>query len=87
MSGKENAMSIELTAEQQRALTEGGPFPPQVVDPRTNETYVLLPTEFYERVRAMLEEEDEIAAVRETYPVVSSILDADEAGGSSRESA
>ena len=31
--------------------------------------------ELYERVRAILEEEDEIAAVRETYPLVSKALD------------
>ena len=80
-------MSIELTAEQQRGLLESGTFPPQVVNPRTNETYVLLPAELYERVRAVLEDEDEIAAVRETYPAVSNVLDAEDSGGSSKESA
>jgi hypothetical protein len=87
MQAKETAMRIELTAEQQQALNEGASFPAQFVNPRTNETYVLLPTELYERVRTILDDEDEIAAVRETYPAVSAVLDADEAGDSSRESA
>ena len=81
-------MSIELTAKQQRqALEEGQEFPPQVINPRTKETYVLLHTELYERVRGLLEEEDEIASVRETYPLVSKILDAEEEDNSSKESA
>jgi hypothetical protein len=80
-------MSIELTAKQQQALEEGQEFPPQVINPRTKETYVLLHSELYERVRGLLEEEDEIASVRETYPLVSKILDAQEEDNSSKESA
>ena len=46
-------MSIELTEEQQRALdAEKGP--PRVIDPRTNETYVLLRVDVFERFRAIL---------------------------------
>jgi len=72
-------MSIELTAEQQQALREQPEFPPRVVNPATNETFVLVHAELFERVRAILEDEDEIAAVRETYPLVSRALDADDA--------
>ncbi len=39
----------------------------------------------YERARAILEDEDEIAAIEETYPLVTEVLDAEEP--SSRESA
>jgi hypothetical protein len=62
-------MSLELTAQQQQALEECQVYPPRVHNPRTNEAYVLIPAELFERVRAILEEEDEIAAVRETYPL------------------
>ena len=57
------------------ARESGRKMPPRVVNPRTNQTYVLLPAELYERVRAVLEDEDDIAAVRETYPAVGSVLD------------
>ena len=40
---------IELTEEQLQAL-EKGEKPPRVVNPRTQETFVLLSTEVYERV-------------------------------------
>jgi hypothetical protein len=83
---KEIPMSIELSAEQQRALNEATEFPPRLVHPRTGETYVLLHAELYERVRAILEDEDEIAAIRETYPLVNTVLDAGEAA-ESKESA
>jgi hypothetical protein len=80
-------MSIELTVQQQQALQDRQEFPPRVVNPRTNETFVLLHVEMYERVRAFLEEEDEIASVREMYPLVSQVLDAEEAESLSKESA
>ena len=80
-------MSIELTAQQQQALEEGQEYPARVVNPRTNETFVLIHAEMYERVRALLEEEDEIPSVREMYPLVSEVLDTEEEENSSRESA
>ena len=80
-------MSIELTADQGRALSEEPGFPPRVIDPRTKEEYVLLPAEMFERVRAALEDEDEIPAVRETYPLVSKVLDDADAEGPAKESA
>ena len=78
-------MSIELTEDQQCALDVSPEFPPRIIHPRTGESYVLLHAEMYERVRAILEQEDDIAAVRETYPLVNALLDAAEAEGSSRE--
>lgn len=65
---------IELTEEQQSELARAG-WPPAVANPKTGETFVLIHKEMFERVRAILEEEDEIAAVREMYPLVSSALD------------
>jgi hypothetical protein len=69
---------IELTEEQQRILETRPEWPARVVNPRTQETYVLLPGEIYERVRALLEEEDEIASVREMYPLASRVLEQEE---------
>ena len=65
---------IELTDEQQRDLARGG-WPPRVRNPRTNETFVLLSAEMYERVCALLDREDEIAEVEEMYPLVNEALD------------
>jgi hypothetical protein len=58
---------------------------PRVADPQTGEPFVLIHAEMFERVRALLEKEDEIAAVEEMYPLVNEALDADESA--SRESA
>jgi hypothetical protein len=69
---------IELTEQQQGELRKAG-FPPRVLNPATKETFVLLPTEMFERAWAILEEEDEIAAVEETYPLVHEVLDEGEA--------
>jgi hypothetical protein len=68
---------IELTEQQRRELRAAG-WPQRVVNPDTQEQFVLLHAEMYERVRALLEQEDEIGAVEEMYPLVSEALDAKE---------
>ncbi|MCI0465350.1 MAG: hypothetical protein L0Z62_51170 [Gemmataceae bacterium] len=68
---------IELTEQQQQHLAERHEYPPRVFNPRTQETFVLLHAEMYERVRAILEEEDDLASIEETYPLVSEVLDAE----------
>ena len=75
---------IELTEQQQRELRDGG-WPPRVLNPATQETLVLLPAEMFERVRAILETEDEIAVVEDMSVLTGEVLDADES--SPRESA
>jgi hypothetical protein len=57
-------MSIQLTEQQQRALDETDAQPPHVVDPRTNEAYVLIPLTEYEAVREVVEDERRQAAIR-----------------------
>ena len=47
---------IELTEQQVRALENPQGSPPRVVNPRTNETFVLLSTNEYERLK---EQEDD----------------------------
>ena len=43
---------IELTEEQLQALEHADSTPPRVLNPRTHETFVLLPVDEYERVKA-----------------------------------
>jgi hypothetical protein len=50
---------IELTAEQQQSLSREAEMPPRAVDPSTHTRYVLLPEDAYQRVRQLLESNDE----------------------------
>jgi hypothetical protein len=70
MRQKEAAMSIQLSEDQGKALDSEVEVPPRVVDPRTNRTYVLVPTEQYDRMRALLEEELDI---RGAYPLMDAV--------------
>jgi hypothetical protein len=56
-------MTIQLTEQQQQVLDSSGGTPPQVVDPRTNEAYVLVPATEYEAVREVIEDERRQAAL------------------------
>jgi hypothetical protein len=49
-------MSIVLTPEQQQAL-DAEPGTPRVIDPRTNATFVLLPSEVFERLHRLLDDD------------------------------
>jgi hypothetical protein len=80
---KEKTM-IEFTGEQQRWMQEEG-WPPRAVNPGTGEEFVLLHAGLFERVRQVLEVEDEVAAIEEMYPAVSEAIDCDDS--TSRESA
>jgi PHD/YefM family antitoxin component YafN of YafNO toxin-antitoxin module len=55
-------MSIELTKEQQRQLDASDARPPEVVDPRGQRKYVLVPAEEYDALR----DERDQAALRQT---------------------
>ena len=57
-------MTIQLTEQQQQVLDSSGTTPPQVVDPRTNDAYVLVPATEYEAVREVIEDEKKQAAIR-----------------------
>lgn len=58
-------MAIRLTEQQQHALDSMEAEPPQVVDPRTNAAYVLVPLTEYEAVREIVEDERRQRAIRE----------------------
>jgi hypothetical protein len=57
-------MAIRLTEQQQRALDSTDAQPPEVVDPRTNAAYVLIPLTEYEAVREIVEDERRQNAIR-----------------------
>jgi hypothetical protein len=43
---------IELTEQQIKAVTQAAAGPPRIVNPHTNETFVLLRAEEYDRLKA-----------------------------------
>ena len=57
-------MPIRLTEQQQRALDSTASEPAQVIDPRTNEVYVLIPLTEYEMVREAVEDDRRQKAIR-----------------------
>jgi hypothetical protein len=71
MRRKETAM-IELTQEQRRELDAPGPA--QARDPLTNETYVLVRADVYERLKGLLQG-DTFAA--DAYPQVMEVFGRD----------
>jgi hypothetical protein len=62
MPGKETA-TIELTEQQVEALKNSETTPPRLVNPQTKETYVLLRTDEYQRLKE--EEYDDSPWTRE----------------------
>jgi hypothetical protein len=68
---------IELTEQQRREVRQAG-WPPEVRNPETGQTLVLISKELFERVRAVLAEEDEIAAIEEMYSLAAEVLDAED---------
>jgi hypothetical protein len=62
-------MSIELTAQQHQALAQEAEFPPRVIDRATNTTYVFVRADLYQRIQALLEEDD----VRRMEPLLADL--------------
>jgi PHD/YefM family antitoxin component YafN of YafNO toxin-antitoxin module len=48
---EKEALMIELTEQQIHALNNSNSTPPRVVNPRTNETFVLLRVDDYDRLK------------------------------------
>jgi hypothetical protein len=44
-----------ITPELRQAIEDAGENPPQIVDPQTNTTYVLICADVYEHIRSLLE--------------------------------
>lgn len=65
------AITVELTDEQVRALSQSDPNPPQLVNPRTNEAFVLLRVDQYKKLTEDLY--DDSAWTREELQSVASL--------------
>jgi hypothetical protein len=72
---------IELTEEQLQALARQET--PEVLDPRTRTPYVLVRKDVYQRLRGLLEDEED---VRATAELVDKLMAADDADDPSLES-
>lgn len=57
-------MKIELTPDQQQHLENASEHPVNVHDPRSKTDYVLVPTEEYEQLREIVEDDIEQRALR-----------------------
>jgi hypothetical protein len=60
-----------ITPEIRRAIEQAGDTPPTVLDPETNRTYVLIPTEDYRRMVAPDRSSSDVAAM---YPFIDEVL-------------
>jgi hypothetical protein len=54
---------IEMTEPLRQALDENPNEPIQIVDPRTRQTYVLLRSDIYERIKTLVSDDDDLAGV------------------------
>jgi hypothetical protein len=70
-------MILNLTDDQRQAIEEHGGTPIPFFDVATNSSYVLIRAEQYEKVRALLEEED--FDPREVYPFIDEVMREDDA--------
>ena len=57
-------MSIQFTEQQKHALDQAGLSLLEVIDPRTQQAYVLVPAEEIESVREIIEDEQRQKAIR-----------------------
>ena len=60
-------MTIELTDDQRLALNARSDEPVQIIDPRTQEAYVLLRADLYARLKGYLGAEEEEQAQRKAW--------------------
>jgi hypothetical protein len=54
-----------LTEDQSRAIEQAGEIPPNVTDPRTRRTYVLVTADVFDRIKALVGDTD--YALADTY--------------------
>jgi hypothetical protein len=70
-------MILHLTDDQRRAIEEQGGPPISIFDATTNSSYVLIRADQFEKVRALLE--DEQFDPREVYPFIDEVMRDDDA--------
>jgi hypothetical protein len=54
-------MSMELTEQQQHALDSRDEDPPRIIDPRTKDCYVLVRADVFDRLKAMLYDDEALS--------------------------
>ncbi len=67
----DSRIMTKLTIEQRDDLQQHGNQPVPVIDPQSNAVYFLIPSELFERLRPLLE--DEPFDIRETYQAQSDV--------------
>jgi len=60
---------IEITKEQRQAVKEHPDKPVPLVDPETRQTFILLRTEVYERLKRLLYDDSEFL-IQDAYPLL-----------------
>lgn len=62
-----------LTEDQRREVQASGDAPVRMTDPETHREYVLLPAEFYDRLKGVLYHDSEFTPA-EAYPLLDAVL-------------
>jgi hypothetical protein len=68
-------MTPKLTDDQRQAIKEHGDAPVHVLDAHTNEEFVIIRANLYEKVKPLLEEGD--LDPREAYPLIDQVMKED----------
>lgn len=79
-------MTTKLSDELRLALEQDGSIPVHLVDTTTNEGYVIMRAEQYEKVKTVFEREDHDFDPREGYPFVDEVMQEDDANDPTLES-
>jgi antitoxin ParD1/3/4 len=79
LMSKESSMTTKLSDELRLALEQPGGIPVHLVDSTTNEGYVIMRADQYEKVKVVFEREDHDFDPREAYPFVDEAMQADDA--------
>ena len=79
-------MTTKLSDELRLALEQDGGIPVRLVDTTTNQGYVIMRADQYERVKAVFEREDHDFDPREAYPFVDEVMREDDANDPTLES-
>jgi hypothetical protein len=82
----EDPMTTNLSDDLRHAFEQGGGSPVHLVDATTNERYVLMRADQYEKVKAIFECEEQDFDPREAYPFVDEVMRDDDANDPALES-
>jgi hypothetical protein len=78
--------TMKLSDELRLALEQQGRIPVHLVDVTTNEGYVIMRADQYEKVRVVFEREDRDFDPREAYPFLDEVMKEDDSNDPTLES-